>query len=144
MQAVEPAPETDAPAGHGFRATPLGNTVRGMMITQSVVEALALSILLTALFVAGRLLWCLVIALRARRYMILAISVIGLVCVVAALGMVVIVWFGYAVAHIEKTATTDLKVLFYTVPPFFLVSIGLWLLAGALHSRLPPRVVKAP
>lgn len=86
----------------------------------------------------GRLLWCLVVAVRARRYQVLIISLIGLVGIVAALGTVVVVWFGYGVAHTGKSAKTDLIVLLSSAPPFFFVSFGLWQLGGKLQSRLPP------
>jgi hypothetical protein len=70
------------------------------------------------------------------------ISVAGLIGMVAALSAVVIVLFGYGVVHTGKTAKTDLIVLFSTVPPFFLVSFGLWLLGGKLNSRLRSHVAQ--
>lgn len=54
----------------------------------------------------------------------------------ASLAMVVIAWFAYAVAHTGKDASTDLRMLLITVPPFFMVSLILWLLCGYLRSRL--------
>ena len=122
----------------------LDNPEQGMMISQAVLGTLALAVVLAALLVVGRLLWCLVIALRERRYVISSISAISLVCIVAALSMVVIVWFGYAVAHTGKDASSDLTVVLITVPPFFLVSLGLWLLGGKLLSRLRSSVVTSP
>ncbi len=112
------------------------------MDPQTFLEILALCVLLAVILVVGRLLWCLLIAYRARRYQILLISVVGLVGMIATLGIVVIVWFGYGVAHMEKNAKTDLVVLFSTVPPFFLVSFGLWLLGGKLHARLRARAAQ--
>jgi hypothetical protein len=106
------------------------------MDPRTFLETLAFTVLLAVILVVGRLLWCLVIAIRARRYKIMIISVIGLVGMVVALGTVVIVWFGYGVAHTGKNVKTDLIVLFSTVPPFFLASFGLWLLGGKLHLRL--------
>jgi hypothetical protein len=114
------------------------------MNSPAVVETLALLMLFAAMLVAARMLWCLVVALRKREYLILVISVTGLVSIVAASSVVAIVWFGYAVAHIEKTANTDLTVLFTTVPPFFLVSFGFWILGGKLQSRLRSGVKTAP
>jgi hypothetical protein len=112
------------------------------MDPRTFLETLAVSVLLAVVLVVGRLLWCLVIAIRARRYQIMIISVVGLVGMVAALSAVVIVWFGYGVAHTGKNAKTDLIVLFSTVPPFFLVSFGLWLLGGKLYLRLRSRVAQ--
>jgi len=112
------------------------------MDPRTFLETLAFSVLLAVILVVGRLLWCLVIAIRARRYQIMIISVLGLVGMVAALSAVVIVWFGYGVAHTGKNAKADLIVLFSTVPPFFLVSFGLWLLGGKLHLRLRSRVAQ--
>jgi len=112
------------------------------MDPRTLLETLAFTVLLAAIFVVGRLLWCLVIAIRARRYQIMIISFVGMVSMVAALSTVVIVWFGYGVAHTGKNAKTDLIVLFSTVPPFFLVSFGLWLLGGKLDLRLRSRVAQ--
>ncbi len=92
-----------------------------------------------AVLVAGRLVWSLVVAFRSRRYQIVVVSVVGVGCMVALLAAVLIVWFGYAVAHMGKNTETDLTVLLITVPPYFLASIGLWLLGGKLHSRLRSR-----
>jgi hypothetical protein len=112
------------------------------MDPRTFLEILALSVLLAVILVVGRLLWCLVIAVRARRYLILLISVSGLVGIVAAISAVVIVWFGYGVAHTGKDSNTDLIVLFSTLPPFFIVSFGLWLLGGKLLSRLRSHVAQ--
>jgi len=112
------------------------------MDPRTFLEALAISVLIAVILVIVRLLGCLVIAVRARRYQILIVSVVGLVGMLAALGAVVVVWFGYGVAHTGKSARTDLIVLFSTVPPFFLVSFGLWLLGGKLYSRLQSPVAQ--
>jgi thiol:disulfide interchange protein len=109
---------------------------------QTFLIALALSVLLAALLVAARFVWVLVVALRARRYPIVVVSVVGVVCIVALFSAVIVVWFAYAVAHAEKNTSTDLTVLLSTAPPFFLASLGLWLLAGKLYSRLRPRVAQ--
>jgi hypothetical protein len=115
-----------------------------MIDPRIVLAASALSVLLAALLVGGRLAWGIVVALRARRYRIAAISIAGLAGIVAALGIVVVLWFAYAVAHTGKNASTDLTVLLATVPPFFLVSFGLWVLGGKLLSRLRPGVAQQP
>lgn len=115
-----------------------------MIDLKIVVAVTVLLVTLAALLVAGRLAWCIVVALRARRYGIAAVSVAGLVGVVAALGVVVVVWFAYAVSHTGKDASTDLMVLVATVPPFFLVSFGLWFLGGKLLLRLRPGVAQQP
>ena len=88
------------------------------------------------LLVAGRFAWCLVDALQARRYLIAAVSAACVAVIFLLLAAVVIVWFGYAVAHTGKNMRTDLIVLLSTVPPFLLASIALWLFCGKLRSRL--------
>ena len=103
---------------------------------RTILEALALSVLLAALLVAGRLAWYAVVALRARRKQIAAVAIIGLLCVVALLGAVVVVWFGYGVAHTHKDMSIFLTVFFVTIPPYFLALLVLWLLGGKLRSRL--------
>lgn len=102
----------------------------------TILATLALSVSFAALLVSGRFIWCLVDALQARRYLIAAASVAGVVCIVVLFSAVVIVWFGYGVAHTGKDARTDLLVLLGTVPPFFLASIGLWLVGGKLYRSL--------
>jgi len=106
------------------------------MDPRTFLETIAFSVLIAVVLVTGRLLWCFVMAMHERRYRILIISAAGIIGIMFALSAVVIVWFGYGVAHTGKNADTDLIVLFSTVPPFFLVSLGLWLLGGKLHSRL--------
>lgn len=95
-----------------------------------------------ALLVAGRFVWCLVDALRAHRYLIAFVSVLGVIIILTLFAAVVIVWFGYGVAHTGKSARTDLIVFFSTVPPFFLAAVVLWFAGGKLYSRLWPRGVK--
>jgi hypothetical protein len=92
--------------------------------------------------VVGRLLWCLAVSIRARRYKIMIVSLAGLLLMLLVLSTVVVVWFGYGVAHTGKSARNDMIVLFSTVPPYFLVSIGLWILGGKLLSRLRPDATK--
>ena len=112
------------------------------MDPQTFLEILAFSVLLAFILVVWRLLWCLVNAIRVRRYRIVIISVVGLLGMVSALSAVVIVWFGYGVAHTGKSAKTDLIVLLSTVPPFFLISLGLRLLGGKLRLRLRSRLAQ--
>ncbi len=109
-----------------------------MIEPRTFLKALILSVLIAGLLVGGRFVWCLVAALRVRRYGIAAVSAAGLIIIAGLLAAVVVVWFGYAVAHTEKNLGTDLTVLLATAPPYFLASIGLWLLGGRLRSRLQP------
>lgn len=106
----------------------------------TILISIAISLALTFIFVSLRLIWSAVVAGRTQRYLILTVSIIGLVGIVVALSLCVIVWFGYGVAHTGKDATTDIIVLISTVPPFFLVSFGLWFLAGRLLTQLRPDV----
>ena len=107
-----------------------------MIDPRTIIAALALIVSLATLLVAGRFLWCLVDALQVRRYLIAAVSLACMVVIFSLLAAVVIVWFGYAVAHSGKSMRTDLIVLFSTVPPFLLASIGLWLLGGKVYRHL--------
>jgi hypothetical protein len=97
---------------------------------------------LAAHLVAGRLAWCAVLALRARRKQIAAISITGMLCIVALFGAAVAVWFGYGVAHTHKDMSTFLTVFFITVPPYFLALFGIWLVDDNLHSRLRSGVAR--
>lgn len=113
-----------------------------MIDPRTIIEILALSVSLATLLVVGRFVWCLVEALRARRFAIAAVSAAGIAIIILLFAAVVIVWFAYGVAHTGKDARTDLILLLSTIPPFFIASIGLWLLGGKLWSRL--RLSKSP
>lgn len=106
------------------------------MDPQTIIAALALAVLLTTILVAGRLLWCMVVALRAHRYKIATVSIAGLLCIATSFAAVLVVWFGYAVAHTGKNINTDLMVFIITIPPYFLVALGLWILSGKLLSLI--------
>ena len=107
-----------------------------MIDPRTIIIGLALAVSLATLLVAGRYLWSLVDALQARRYVIATLSAAGIVVIFLLFSTVVIVWFAYAVAHTGKSTRTDLIVLLSTIPPFFIASIGMWLLGGKLRSRL--------
>ena len=109
------------------------------MDTGTFLEALGLCVLIVLLAVVGRLLWCMVVGWRERRYGILAISAVGSVVMLAVFAVLIVVWFGYGVAHIGKSARNDFILFFSTVPPYFLMSLGLWLLGGKLVLRLNAR-----
>lgn len=106
------------------------------MEPRTFLELLALSVVLALLLVAGRFIWCLVLSVRARRYRIAVLCVLGVALIVTLFGAVIAVWFGYAVAHTGKSINTDIKIFLITVPPYFLCAIVLWFLAGYLRSRL--------
>lgn len=104
----------------------------------TLLKLLGLAVLLAAVLVGGRFVWCLVAAARERRYPVLLLSVAGLAIVIAMLAALVVVWFAYAVAHVEKSASSDLLLFALTVPPYFLVCLVLWWLSGKLLRRLQP------
>ena len=106
------------------------------MDPRTVIVAMALSIVLAVLLVGGRFLLGLFFALRAHRYKIATVSIAGLICIVASFAAILVVWFGYAVAHTGKDVNTDLRIFSITIPPYFLVAFGLWLLGGKLLSLI--------
>lgn len=109
------------------------------MAAQTFLILLVCSVLLAALIVAARFVVCLVRAIRSRRYWWAVLATAGILLILAALGAVIVAWFIYAVAHIGKNASTDLKVLLSTAPPFFLFSVFSWWAAGRLAARLNDR-----
>jgi len=111
------------------------------MEPKTFLIALIVSVTFVMLLVAGRFLWAMVVALRAHSYGIGVLSIAGLATILGLFSAVIIVWFGYAVAHTGKNNSTDLTVLLMTAPPFFIASIGLWLMGGKLHSRLRAHVI---
>ncbi len=103
---------------------------------QTALLSLALIVLISGLLVAGYLLILLVAAIRHRRRGIAVTAAIAALGELVALAAVFVVWFGYAVAHSGKSADTDVKVLLYTVPPFFIIAAGLAVLGRMLGRRL--------
>lgn len=103
---------------------------------QTVLLSLALTVLISGLLVAGYLLILLAAAIRHRRRGIAATAAIAALSELVALAAVFVVWFGYAVAHSGKSTDTDMTVLLYTVPPFFIIAAGLVVLGRALQRHL--------
>lgn len=108
------------------------------MDPRTMLQVLGLAAALAALLVTLHFAGSLVVAVRSRRYLALLASLAGIASMLGMMAAVVVVWFGYAVAHVEKTADTDLRVFLATVPPYFLLSLVLWWLAGKLRARLEP------
>jgi hypothetical protein len=113
-------------------------------IHEVLLPAFALAVLLTALAVAGRLGWCAILAVRARRYRIAGWAAAGMACVAVLLAAVLAWWFLLAVSHRQKDVADTYLFMAFTGIPFFLASFGLWRLAAALGSRLRPGAAEPP
>jgi hypothetical protein len=107
-----------------------------VLLHQILIVLLALSVLIVALVVAGRLTWCAFQACRAARFGIAALSVAGIAGLTALLGAVVAVWFVYGLAHSAKNLWSDLGVVGITKLPIYGACYGLWRTAQTLEARV--------
>jgi len=111
---------------------------------RNLVIATALVVLLGAVIVGVRLARCFRDSVRSRRYVIVAVSVTGVLAVAVLVAAVLVAWFSYAVARKEKTLGTDLQTFLVTIPPYFVALVLLWLLGGKLRSLLKPPASPPP
>ena len=68
------------------------------------------------------------------------VSGIGALTLLVLLAAIIVVWFGYGVAHTGKDATTDLVVLASTVAPAYLGAFAAWRFSVYLKTKLSPDV----
>ena len=113
-----------------------------MLIYQVFLVAFALSIPIAGLVVAVRLIWCAYQSFRARHIAFAAISVLAIACLAGLFAAVLVVWFGYGVAHSKKDIWTDLTVVGLTGLPFYATSFALWRLAKYFQSVVRRRAAQ--
>lgn len=101
-----------------------------MTPTQAVVLLVALSVPVASVLVVGRLLWSALRCLRAARLREMLLSVLAALLLLACFIAVLIVWFGYGMAHTVKDVGSDLRLALVTVLPFHLIAYALWRTAG--------------
>ena len=112
-----------------------------MDFTQSVIIGLAFSGPITIFIGIGRVIMCLDRSVRAKHTNFAILAGLGILTLLALLGAVLVVWFGYGVAHTGKDATTDLIVLVSTVTPAYIGVFCIWRLSGYLEKRLRRNVI---
>ena len=81
----------------------------------------------------GRAIMCLDRAVRARRTKSAILAGLGMLVLFLLLAVMLVIWFGYGVAHTGKDATTDLIVLASTLIPAYLGVYGVWRLSVHLE-----------
>jgi len=113
-----------------------------MLIYQIFLVAFALSIPVTGLVVASRLVWCAYQSFRVRHITFAACSVLAIACLVGLFAAVMVVWFGYGIAHSKKDIWTDLTVIGLTGLPFYAASFALWRLAKYFQSVVRRRAAQ--
>lgn len=105
-------------------------------ITQLVLMLSTLTMAIAGLLALARLLWCAGLALQARRGGIAALSLLAAVGVVALFAVVAAVWFGYALAHTQKSPRDDLVLALATQLPFLVACYVLWRLARRWQAAI--------
>ncbi len=109
-----------------------------MSFTQTIVVGIALSGPIAILIGIGRATMCLDRSIRAKSTKSAILSGVGMLTLLCVLCVILVIWFGYGVAHTGKDATTDLVVLASTVIPAYISTLGLWLLSGHLEKGFRP------
>lgn len=107
-----------------------------MGLTQLIVGGIALSGPIVILVGIGRGIMCLDRCVRAKSIKPATLSGLCILTLLALLCAILVVWFGYGVAHTGKDATTDFMVVASTVTPAYICVLGLWLIAGRLEKGL--------
>jgi hypothetical protein len=105
-------------------------------LAQLLLAGFAVSVLVVTFIVAARLTRCAFRALRVARYRLVVFSILLIVAVAGVFALVAAVWFGYGLAHSEKTMSTDLTVVLLTGAPFFALCYGVWRLSAYFESNL--------
>jgi hypothetical protein len=106
------------------------------VINQLIIGLFALSIVVVALIVSARLVWCVLQAIRIARYKFAVLSVVSIVILATLFIAIALVWFGYGIAHSKKDVWTDLRVILLTGLPFHGVSYALWRMGRHFQIQL--------
>ena len=110
-----------------------------MDFIQSGFLAVALSGPVAALIGAGRAALCLFRSSKAKHLMFAILSGLGMLILLVLFAAIIVVWFGYGVAHTRKSQSTDLAILAGTVGTAYLGTFGIWRLALYIEKRLNNR-----
>ena len=73
---------------------------------------------------------------KVKNKVFVFLSILGIILMIGILAFVVIVLFGYGVAHTGKNTTNDLIVLAITVIPTYVGAYGIWRLAIFGETKL--------
>jgi len=86
-----------------------------------------------------RSIMCLDRSVRGKRTKSAVLAGLAILVLVLLLAAMLVVWFGYGVAHTGKDTTTDLAVLAGTVIPAYIGVYAAWRLSAYLESGLHHR-----
>ena len=109
-----------------------------MDIVQAIVLGLALSGPISVLIGMGRAVMCLDRSVRAHNTRSALLAALAIFLLFALLAVILVVWFGYGVAHTGKDARTDAIVLASTVIPSYIGVYSVWRLSGKLERAFRP------
>lgn len=107
-----------------------------MNASQSLILAILLSLPVVGLIAILRSLSCAYQCRKAKKTIFFILSCLYIVIMISVLAFVVVVLFGYGVAHTGKSASSDLMVLAITVIPTYLVAGSIWFLSRFMEKRL--------
>jgi high-affinity K+ transport system ATPase subunit B len=79
---------------------------------------------------------CVYRSYKAKSKLFVLLSSLSIILMIGIMAFVVIVLFGYGVAHTGKDASTDIVILAITVIPTYIGAFGIWRLSIFIESRL--------
>jgi len=106
-----------------------------VVLVRVVLLTFAASVIIGTVLVVASYSRVLFFSVRSRHYAISLASLLAILFTVAVSGAVVLVWFGYAVAHSKKSFGDDLRLVLLTGLPFHGAMYGLWRAARLLLLR---------
>lgn len=104
-------------------------------LVRVVLLTFAASVIIGTVLVVARYSRVLFHSVRSRHYAVSLASLLAILFTVTVSGAVVLVWFGYAVAHSKKSPGDDLLLVLLTGLPFHGAMYGLWRGARLLLLR---------
>ena len=107
-----------------------------MSFVALIVFGIALSSLIAILIGVVRAVVCLVHSIKGKHVLFATVAGMEIVILITLFAAMIVVWFGYGVAHTGKDATTDIIVLASTVVPAYIAAYGVWRLSSYLDHRI--------
>lgn len=101
-----------------------------------IILSILFSLPIVGLMAIVRAVVCAYRSSKAKWKKFVYVSVVNIILMLAILAFVVVVLFGYGVAHTGKTVSNDFVVLAITAIPTYLGAFGSWRLSIFIEGRL--------
>jgi ABC-type nickel/cobalt efflux system permease component RcnA len=107
-----------------------------MDLIQTIILTVAISGPVIILVGVGRAVMCFDRSIRAKHKKSALLAALCIATLLALLAAILVVWFGYGVAHTGKDASTDLMVIAGTVIPSYVGVYLVWRASLFLENRV--------